>query len=108
MLEAFVELFSYGFLVRAVAAGLMLSVCAALLGVGLVLKRYAMIGDGIALLSTSSLSIGVLVISITTGMNTDVCNFMFGTILGTNMSDVYLSIALCAFCDGNRNQSQNI
>jgi zinc transport system permease protein len=115
-------MFSYTFLVRAVVVGLIVSLCAALLGVSLVLKRYSMIGDGlshvgfgtlaiatamnaapltvsipivvlaaflllrisenskikgdaaIALISTGSLAIGVVVISLTTGMNTDVCN----------------------------------
>lgn len=52
-------------------------------------------GDAaIALISTSSLAIGVIVISLTTGMNTDVCNYMFGSILAMSKSDVKLSIAL--------------
>ena len=39
-------------------------------------------GDAaIALISTSSLAVGVMVISMTTGMNTDVYNYMFGSIL---------------------------
>jgi zinc transport system permease protein len=122
--------------------GLFVSLCAALLGVSLVLKRYSMIGDGlshvgfgalaiatamnmaplqvsipvvvlaaflllrisenskikgdaaIALISTSALAIGVVVISLTTGMNTDVCNYMFGSILAMSRGDVYLSVAL--------------
>jgi zinc transport system permease protein len=136
------EMFSYTFLVRAFTVGALVSVCAALLGVSLVLKRYSMIGDGlshvgfgslaiatavnaaplvvaipvviaaaflllrlteksrikgdaaIALISTSSLAIGVVIISQTTGMNTDVCNYLFGSILAMNKNDVYLSIAL--------------
>ena len=53
-------------------------------------------GDAaIALISTSSLAIGVIVISLTTGMNTDVCNYMFGSILAMNKDDVYLSVVLC-------------
>ncbi|MCC8022827.1 MAG: metal ABC transporter permease [Clostridiales bacterium] len=142
MIEVLRDMFSYNFIVRAVMVGLMVSVCAALLGVSLVLKRYSMIGDGlshvsfgalaiamamnaaplavsipivvlaaflllrisenskiqgdaaIALISTSSLAIGVIVISMTTGMNTDVCNYMFGSILAMSVGDVYLSIAL--------------
>jgi len=138
------DMFSYAFLVRAVIVGLLVSLCAALLGVSLVLKRYSMIGDGlshvgfgalaiatamhtaplavsipivvsaaflllrisenskikgdaaIALISTSSLAIGVLVVSLTTGMNTDVCNYMFGSILVMSHSDVTLSIILAA------------
>jgi zinc transport system permease protein len=136
------EMFSYTFLVRAFVVGVLVSLCASLLGVSLVLKRYSMIGDGlshvgfgalalatalnaaplmvslpivlaaaffllhlgkktlikgdaaIALISTSSLAIGVVIISMTTGMNTDVCNYLFGSILAMNRNDVYLSIAL--------------
>ncbi|MDR3333834.1 MAG: metal ABC transporter permease [Treponema sp.] len=142
MINTLVEMFSYTFLVRAVIVGLLVSLCASLLGVSLVLKRYSMIGDGlshvgfgtlalatalnvapltvsipvvvaaaflllrvsenstikgdaaIALISTSSLAIGVVLISMTTGMNTDVCNYLFGSILAMSKSDVYLSIVL--------------
>ncbi len=142
MINTLLEMFSYTFLVRAVIVGLLVSLCAALLGVSLVLKRYSMIGDGlshvgfgtlaaatamnaapltvsipvvvlaaflllrisenskikgdaaIALISTSSLAIGVVVISLTTGMNTDVCNYMFGSILAMSRDDVKLSIIL--------------
>ena len=124
------EMLSYPFMVRALFGGMLVSLCASLLGVSLVLKRYSMIGDGlshvgfgtlaaatmlhtaplaislpvvilaaflllrlkessfllpdaaIALISTASLAFGVMVISISTGMNTDVCNYLFGTILG--------------------------
>ena len=37
---------------------------------------------------------GVAVTSVTTGMNTDVCNFMFGSILAMKQSDVILSLVL--------------
>jgi zinc transport system permease protein len=136
------EMFSYTFLVRAFIVGTLVSVCSALLGVSLVLKRYSMIGDGlshvgfgslalatafgaaplsfsipivvaaaflllrlgeknlikgdaaIALISTASLAFGVVVISQTTGMNTDVCNYLFGSILAMSKNDVYLSVVL--------------
>jgi zinc transport system permease protein len=136
------EMFSYRFLVRAVIVGLLVSLCASLLGVSLVLKRYSMIGDGlshvgfgalaaatalnaaplsvaipvvvlaaffllrlsensavkgdagIALVSTSALALGAVIISMTTGMNTDVCNYLFGSILAMSKSDVYLSVGL--------------
>lgn len=142
MLNLLTEMMSYPFLVRAVVVGLLVSLCASLLGVSLVLKRYSMIGDGlshvgfgalaiatamnaaplqvsipvvvlaaffllrlsenskvkgdaaIALISTSSLAIGVMVISVTTGMNVDVCNYMFGSILVMSKEDVMLSIVL--------------
>ncbi|MDR1821217.1 MAG: metal ABC transporter permease, partial [Oscillospiraceae bacterium] len=52
-------------------------------------------GDAaIALISTSALALGVVVISQTTGMNTDVCNYMFGSILVMSKDDVTLSVIL--------------
>lgn len=52
-------------------------------------------GDAaIALISTGALAIGVMIISMTTGMNTDVCNYLFGSILSMSKSDVDLSIIL--------------
>jgi len=142
MIDIIVELMSYTFIRRALLVGILVSLCAAILGVSLVLKRYSMIGDGlshvgfgslsvamafnlaplqvsipvvvlaaffllrisesskikgdaaIALISSSSLAIGVIVTSLTTGMNTDVCNYMFGSILAMQKSDVYLSVVL--------------
>lgn len=138
------EMFTYPFIVRAFAAGVLLSLCAALLGVPLVLKRYSMIGDGlshvsfgalsvalacgwaplpvsipvvivaalgllrmtersrmgadaaIAVVSASSLAVGVIVTSLTTGMTTDVDSYMFGSILAMTQADVVLSALLCA------------
>ncbi len=140
MFDVLQELFSYTFIVRAFVVGIFVSLCAALLGVSLVLKRYSMIGDGlshvgfgalavatafnaaplqvsipvvmvaaflllrisentkikgdaaIALVSSSSLAIGIITISLTTGMNTDVCNYMFGSILAMSKSDVKISV----------------
>lgn len=142
MINILSELFSYTFITRALLVGILVSLCASILGVSLVLKRYSMIGDGlshvgfgslsvamalnlaplqvsipvvvlaaflllrisesskikgdaaIALISSSSLAIGVIVTSLTTGMNTDVCNYMFGSILAMEKSDVYLSVIL--------------
>ena len=142
VVDVLLEMFSFTFLVRAFVVGMLVSLCASLLGLSLVMKRYSMIGDGlshvgfgalaiatamnaapltvaipvviaaallllrvsenskikgdaaIALISTSSLAIGVVIISMTTGMNTDVCNYLFGSILAMNKNDVYLSIAL--------------
>ena len=136
-------IFSYPFMQRALIAGVLVSLCAALLGVSLVLKRYSMIGDGlshvsfgalaiavalgvtplyfsipvvilaaffllrmashprwnsdaaIAVMSASALAIGIIVISQTTGMTTDVDNYMFGSVLAMTKADVVLSVALC-------------
>ena len=55
-------------------------------------------GDAaIALISTTSLAVGVMVISLTTGMNTDVYNYMFGIILAMSAEDVKLSLVLSVF-----------
>ena len=129
---------------RALIAGTLVSLCCALLGVSLVLKRYSMIGDGlshvsfgalavavalgftplyfsipvvvlaaffllrmagnphwnsdaaIAAVSASSLAIGIMVISRTTGMTTDVDNYMFGSVLAMSRADVALSVLVSA------------
>ena len=142
MFDLIVSMFSYTFILRALAVGILVSLCSALLGVSLVLKRYSMIGDGlshvgfgslavamacnvaplavavpvvilaaflllrvsenskikgdaaIALISTSSLAIGIMAISISKGMNSDVYGYMFGSILAMSNSDVILSIVL--------------
>lgn len=144
MISIVAEMLTFPFLVRALIVGLLVSLCASVLGVSLVLKRYSMIGEGlshvgfgalgismatnmapltvsipivvlaailllrlsenskikgdaaIALISTSSLAIGVIIISLTTGMNMDVCNFMFGSILVMTTADVRLSVVLSA------------
>lgn len=142
MIEFFADFFSYHFLNRALVVGVLVSLCAALLGVSLVLKRYSMIGDGlshvsfgalsvavafhwaplpvsipvvmaaafcllrlsenskikgdaaIALISSSALAIGVIVMSFGSGMNADVYNYMFGSILAVSQSDVWISVVL--------------
>lgn len=47
-----------------------------------------------ALLCSGALAVGVMTVSLTTGMNTDVCNYMFGSILAMKPFDVKLSVAL--------------
>ena len=58
-MEMISEMLSYPFLVRALVGGLMVSLCASLLGVSLVLKRYSMIGDGLSHVSFGALSIAL-------------------------------------------------
>lgn len=142
MISLIQEMLSYPFLARALMVGTVISLCASLLGVSLVLKRYSMIGAGlsnvafaalaismalntpaletsipivvvaaflllrinesslirgdaaIALISTASLAIGMTLISLSTGINTDVCNYLFGTILSMTQTDVNLSIVI--------------
>ena len=50
---------TYPFMQRALIAGTLVSLCAALLGVPLVLKRYSMIGDGLSHVSFGALAIAV-------------------------------------------------
>ncbi len=50
-------LFSYSFMQRALLVGLLVVPCAALLGVTLVLRRYAMIGDGLSHVGFGALSL---------------------------------------------------
>lgn len=133
---------SYHFMQRALVVGVLVALCAALLGVSLVLKRYSMIGDGlshvgfgslavatamglsplavtipvvvaaaflllrlssqgklkgdaaIAMISTAALAIGVIVLSLSNGMTSDVNNYLFGSVLAMNASDVRLSVVL--------------
>ena len=142
MIDVIREMLSYPFLVRALTVGLLVALCASLLGVSLVLKRFSMIGDGlshvgfgalaiasvagiaplylaipvciaasflllrmsestrikgdaaIAMLSAGALAVGVMVVSMTTGMNTDVYNYMFGSILSLSAADAALSVVL--------------
>ena len=42
------ELLQYPFMVRALVVGILISICASLLGTSLVLKRYSMIGDSLS------------------------------------------------------------
>lgn len=142
MFDFLSTMFSYHFMQRALIVGGLVSLCAALLGVSLVLKRYSMIGDGlshvgfgslavatamglspmivtipvvmvaaflllrlssrgklkgdaaIAMISTGSLALGVIVLSLSTGMTSDVNNYLFGSVLAMSASDVRLSIVL--------------
>ena len=137
-----IEMFSYSFMVRAFIVGILISLCAALIGISLVLRRNSMIGDGlshvgfgafaiatilgfaplefaipvviivsflilklndnskthgdaaIALMSASSLAIGTFAISIVKGVNTDINNYLFGSILSINEKDVIISVIL--------------
>jgi len=142
LFEMIAEMLSFTFMARAILVGLLVSLCAALLGVNLVLKRYAMIGTGlshvgfaamaiagvveiaplaismpvvvgtaflllrlnesnkikgdsaVALISTSGLAIGVIIVSMTTGLTLHICNIMFGSIFAMTQADMYLSIVL--------------
>lgn len=52
------DFFSYGFVTRALVVGSLVSLCAALLGAILVLKKYSMIGDGLSHVGFGAITIG--------------------------------------------------
>lgn len=56
------EMLSYHFMTRALIVGILVSLCAALLGVSLVLKRYSMIGDGLSHVGFGALAIAAAAI----------------------------------------------
>jgi len=141
-MTAMIQMFSYHFMQRALIVGILVSLCAALLGVSLVLKRYSMIGDGlshvgfgalavasalnlaplavavpvvvlaailllrlrqstavkgdaaIAMISSSALAIGVVSLSLSTGMNTEVSSYLFGSVLSLSRGDAVFSVLL--------------
>ncbi len=143
-MDKLLDMFNYGFMVRAIIVGSLVSLCASLLGVTMVLKRFSMIGDGlshvgfaalaaaaaagvapikfaipicivaaflilrisnnskikgdqiIAIVCSGALAIGVMIVSMSKGMNTDVNNYMFGSILALSRDDTILCIVLSA------------
>lgn len=58
--ESLLQMFSYTFLIRAFIVGILVSLCASLLGVSLVLKRYSMIGDGLSHVGFGALAIATV------------------------------------------------
>ncbi|MGN1119305.1 MAG: metal ABC transporter permease [Oscillospiraceae bacterium] len=60
MVEMIAEMLSAPVLVRALVVGVLVSLCAALLGVSLVLKRYSMIGDGLSHVGFGALAIATV------------------------------------------------
>ena len=71
-MSVIIEMMSYPFMQRAFIGGLLVALCAALLGVSLVLKRYSMIGDGLSHVSFGALSIAVA------------CGFVFLSVTAEN------------------------
>lgn len=60
MIETLTTYFSYPFVRYALIAGVLIALCAALLGVSLVLKRYSMIGDGLSHVAFGALAIATV------------------------------------------------
>ncbi len=61
MLSLITQMLGYQFLVNALIVGILVSLCAALLGVNLVLKNYAMIGDGLSHVGFGALAVATAV-----------------------------------------------
>ena len=59
-IETLIHYFSYPFVRYAVIAGILISLCAGLLGVVLVLKRYAMIGDGLSHVAFGAMAVAAV------------------------------------------------
>ena len=59
MMHTLIEIFSYPFIQRALVVGVLISLCAALLGVILVQKRYSLIGHGLGDVGFASTSLAV-------------------------------------------------
>ena len=57
MFDLISQMFTYSFMVRALVVGLLVSLCSALLGISLVLKRYSMIGDGLSHVGFGALAV---------------------------------------------------
>lgn len=60
IMETLLHYFSYPFVRYAFIAGVLISLCAGLLGVVLVLKRYAMIGDGLSHVAFGAMAIAAV------------------------------------------------
>ncbi len=60
MADVIREIFSAPVLVRALVVGILVSLCAALLGVSLVLKRFSMIGDGLSHVGFGALAVATV------------------------------------------------
>lgn len=56
-MDILAEMLSFDFIVRALAVGILVSLCASLLGTSLVLKRYSMIGDGLSHVGYGALAV---------------------------------------------------
>lgn len=62
------------------------------------INRTSIHGDAAtALISTGAMAVGVMIISMSTGMNVDVYNYLFGSILSMSAADLRLSLVLSAF-----------
>lgn len=60
MLDQLIEALQYGFIQRALLAGSIIAFCCAFLGIFLILRRFAMIGEGLAHFSFGSIGLALM------------------------------------------------
>ncbi|MCI8332705.1 MAG: metal ABC transporter permease [Clostridiales bacterium] len=60
-IQKLIEYFSYPFVRYAMIVGVLVALCAAVLGVSLVLKRFSMIGDGLSHVAFGAMAIGTVI-----------------------------------------------
>ena len=68
MIEFVKSIFQYDFMVRAISVGVLVSLCAALLGVSMVLKRYSMIGDGLSHVGFAAMAAAAVEVHVPVGI----------------------------------------
>ena len=136
------EIFSYGFMQRALVSGIAIALLCSVVGLFLVLRRYSLFGDAIAhtsfggiavgllmgiypmwtayvvsltsalvitrikqkfdisgeasvaVLLSSGIAVGLILISLSGGFNVDILSFLFGSILLVSVEDTVLILAL--------------
>jgi energy-coupling factor transporter ATP-binding protein EcfA2 len=103
-----VQMLSYHFMQRALIVGVLVSLCAALLGVSLVLKRYSMICDGLshvgfgALAIASALHLAPLAVAVPVVIVTAVLLLLDEPVTGLDpiaTGEMYNLIKLVNLCD---------
>ena len=136
------EIFSYGFMQRAIVSGIAIALLCSVVGLFLVLRRYSLFGDAIAhtsfggialgllmgiypmwtayivslisalvitrikqkfdisgeasvaVLLSSGIAVGLILISLSGGFNVDILSFLFGSILLVSVEDTVLILGL--------------
>jgi zinc transport system permease protein len=136
------EIFSYGFMQRALVSGIAIALLCSVVGLFLVLRRYSLFGDAVAhssfggiaaglligiypmwtayvvslvsalvitrikqkfdisgdasvaILLSSGIAVGLILISLSGGFNVDILSFLFGSILLVSVEDTVLILSL--------------
>lgn len=59
-LSFIIDAFQYSFMIKAITAGILIALCSSFLGIFLVLRKYSMIGEGLAHVSFATVAIALL------------------------------------------------